>query len=319
MMEKIIEPVDREKLMTELKFCKFIKYTFRSNNEIYSFVNTDAPSVMVEVGRLREAAFRSIGCGTGDIVDLDDHDMGIGAYRQLIVWNPRDQEIVGGYRYAVGANYLGQTNRLSMSDYFLYSNKFKSEYLPFSIELGRAWINPGYRASNLVNNSIFALDNLWEGIGAVIAENKHVRYLYGKVTIPEVYNPTARILLTWFLAHYYKGKTNLMSPRKPVVSPRVLAISGNNVLGTNPDADYKIIASYIKSLNEAIPPLISAYLKLAKQITTFGTTSNPELGNAFETGILIAVRDIHPEKQARYISPIQKNQLEFVDQRTLSM
>lgn len=312
MMEKIIEPVKREKLITELKFCKLIKQTFRRGNEIYSFTNTDAPSLMVEVGRLREKAFRSIGCGTGDILDLDDYDFGNGAYRQLIVWNPRDQEIVGGYRYAVGSNYLQRTERLSMCHYFRYSRKFTADYLPFSIELGRAWVNPSHRLSSSVSNSIFALDNLWEGIGAIIAENKDVRYLYGKVTIPENYNPIACILLTWFLNHYFKRKSNLMSPRKPVTSPQVLAIAGEKVTGTNPEKDYKIIANYIRSQDVVVPPLISAYLKLAQRIIVFGTTSNPELGNAFETGILIAIKDIYPEKHERYICPVQKEQLTIV-------
>jgi len=308
-MKKIIEPVSRDRLIAELKFCKFIKYTFRRGNEIYSFVSTDAPSLMVEVGRLREEAFRSIDCGTGESIDLDECDIGTGAYRQLIVWNPRDKEIIGGYRYAVGSNYLQQIDRLSMSHYFRYSTKFKTKYLPHSIELGRAWVNPAYRSTATDSNSIFALDNLWEGIGAIIAENANIRYLYGKITIPENYNPTARILLSWFLDHYFKGKNNLLSPRNPVVSPRVLAISGNKVTGTDSEIDYKIIARYIKSLDVAVPPLISAYLRLAKQITTFGTTANPELGNAFETGILIVIKDIHPEKHTRYISTIQKKRL----------
>ena len=306
MMGKVLDPIKREKLVAELKFCKFIKHTFKRGNEIYSFVNTDAPSIMVEVGRLREEAFRSIGCGTGNAIDLDDYDLGIGAYRQLIVWNPRDREIVGGYRYAVGANYLHQIERLSMSHYFRYSSRFKADYLPHSIELGRAWVNPAYRSNASVSNSIFSLDNLWEGIGAVISETENVRFLYGKVTIPENYNTTARILLTWFLDHYFKGTNNLMSPRNPIVTPSVLAISGNKMIGINPEDDYKIISSYIKTQQVAIPPLISAYLRLAKRITTFGTTVNPELGNAFETGILIDVKDIHPEKHARYISTIQK-------------
>lgn len=313
-MEKIIEPIKREKLIAELKFCKFIKYTFRRGNEIYSFVSTDAPSLMVEVGRLREEAFRSIDCGTGESIDLDECDIGTGAYRQLIVWNPRDKEIIGGYRYAVGSNYLQQIERLSMSHYFRYSAKFKAKYLPHSIELGRAWVNPAYRSTATDRNSIFALDNLWEGIGAIIVENANVRYLYGKITIPENYNSTARILLSWFLDHYFKGKNNLLSPQKPVFSPRVLAISGNKVTGTDPEKDYKIIAKYIKSLDVAVPPLISAYLRLAKRITTFGTIANPELGNAFETGILIAIRDIYPEKHARYISTIHKKRMMLVGQ-----
>lgn len=312
MIKMIIEPIDRAKLITELKFCKFIKYTFRSKNEIYSFVNTDAPTIMLEVGRLREEAFRSVGYGTGDIVDLDDHDMGVEAYQHIFVWNPNSLEIIGGCRYAIGANYLQQVDRLSMSNSFLYSHKFKSEYLPYSIELGRAWVNPAYRSMNSISNPTSVLNNLWEGIGAIISENKNVRYLYGNVVIPENYNPTARILLTWFLNHYFKGKTNLLSPRQPVVLPRVLAIADTKVTGKNLKTDYKIITDYIKSHDTGIPPLLSAYLRLAKRITTFGTTTNPNLENTFETGILIAIKDIHPEKHSKYISTVQQKQLMLV-------
>lgn len=305
----IIEPINREKLITELKFCKFIKHTFRSKNEIYSFVNTDAPTIMLEVGRLREEAFRSIGYGTGDIVDLDDHDMGVSAYRQIFIWNPNTLEITGGCRYAIGANYLQQVDRLSMAKSFLYSRKFKSEYLPYSIELGRAWVNPAYQSMSSISNPTSALNNLWEGIGAIISENKNVRYLYGKVVIPENYNPTARILLTWFLNHYFKGKTNLLSPKQPVVQPMVLAIADTKVTGTNLKNDYKIITDYIKSHNTGIPSLLSTYLRLAKRITTFGTTTNPNQKNTFETGILIAIKDIHPEKRSKYISVAQDRRM----------
>jgi len=318
-MEKTIDPVNREKLITELKFCRFIKYTSRSNNEIYSFLNTDAPSIIVEVGRLREEALRTVGCGTGDIVDLDDYDMGSDAFRQLIVWNPRTREIIGGYRYAVGANYLQQIDRLAMADFFSYSTKFKAEYLPYSIELGRAWINPAYRSTNPIGNPISVLNYLWEGIGAIIAENEEVRYLYGKVTIPENYNPTARILLTWFLTHYFKSRTNLLNPRNPVISPRVMAIAGTKITGKNIKTDYKVISNYIKSLQTGVPPQISAYLRLAKRITTFGTTTNPNLGNAFETGILIAIKDIHPEKHSKYISAVQNRQLKHASQQLVTV
>jgi len=308
-MEKIIDPIKKDKLITDLKSCRFIKRTNKRGNEIYSFSYRDAPSLMYEVARLRETAFRLIGCGSGNLVDLDNYDMEPAYYRQLIVWNPREKEIIGGYRYAAGKNYLHRTALLSMSHYFRFSKKFVHDYLPYSIELGRAWVNPLYQPSATDSRSIFALDNLWEGIGAIVAENKDVRYLTGKVTIPENYNSTARILLSWYMSHYYGDKNNLLVPFKPVITPNVLTIGGRKITGSNPESDFKIITSFIRVLGISVPPLISVYLRLAKEMVSFGTTINPEHENAFETGIMIAVKDIYPEKYLRYIQVPEKSEL----------
>jgi hypothetical protein len=300
-MEKILDPIKREKLLAELNFCKLIKRTLRHGNEIYSFKSSDAPLLMIEVARLREEAFRAVGCGTGNQIDMDCHDTDFEAYRQLIVWSPRTREIIGGYRYAVGRNYVQNFQHLSMSNYFRFSKKFIKEYLPYSIELGRAWVNPKYQPSVTEGRSIFALDNLWEGIGAIVAENENVRYLYGKITISETYHPVARIMLSWYLDHYFRDKGKLMVPHAPVIPPGVIEIAGKKVKGINMDADFKTIANYIRSLDIVIPPMFTAYLRLTRRMLSFVTTVNHELGNSFETGILIALKDIYPEKHVRYI------------------
>ncbi len=307
-MERIIDPIKKDKLIAELKSCRFIKRTTKRGNEIYSFTYRDAPSIMYEVARLRETAFRLIGCGSGHLIDLDNYDLEPASYRQLIVWNPRDKEIIGGYRYATGKDYLMRTELLSMSHYYRFSKKFIHEYLPHSIELGRAWVNPLYQPSATDSRSIFALDNLWEGIGAVVAENKGVRYLIGKVTIPGTYNPTARILITWFMSHYYGDRNNLVFPHKPIISPGVLNIGGQRITGCDINNDFKIISSFIKTLGVFVPPLISAYLRLAKDMVSFGSTLNPELENSYETGIMIDVNDIYPDKYARYVQVSEKNE-----------
>jgi len=307
-MEKIIEPIRKEKLIAELKSCKLIKKTKRRENEIFSFFYRDAPSIMYEVGRLRETALRLIGCGSGNVIDLDNFDMEPSAYRQLIVWNPRDREIIGGYRYAVGKDYLIRTDLLSLSHFFRFSKKFVLEYLPYSIELGRAWVNPLYQPSATDSRSIFALDNLWEGLGAVVAENEEVRFLIGKVTIPGTYNPTARTLISWFMSHYYGDQKNLLVAYKPIISPRVLSVGGQKISGSDPENDYKIIANFIKNLGVFISPLISAYLRLANDMVSFGSTLNPELENSYETGIMIDVNDIYPEKYTRYIQVSGQNE-----------
>lgn len=311
-MEKIIDPIKKDKLIAELKSCRFIKRTTKRGNEIYSFTYRDAPSIMYEVARLRETAFRLIGCGSGNLIDLDNYDLEPASYRQLIVWNPRDKEIIGGYRYAAGKDYLLRTELLSMSHYYRFSKKFISDYLPYSIELGRAWVNPLYQPSATDSRSIFALDNLWEGIGAVVAENSDVRYLIGKVTIPGTYNPTARILITWFMSHYYGDRSNLVFPHKPINPPKVLNIGGQRITGCDIGNDFKIISNFIKTLGVFVPPLISAYLRLATNMISFGSTLNPELENSYETGIMIDINDIYPEKQARYIQVSERNEPAYI-------
>ena len=95
-MKDIISPVDRNLLKQELTKEKMLRRTNKSNNEIYIITAQDSPNVMQEIGRLREAAFRFYGGGTGEAVDIDEFDTMPDAYRQLIVWNPDDEQILGG-------------------------------------------------------------------------------------------------------------------------------------------------------------------------------------------------------------------------------
>lgn len=299
-MDNIINPIPKETLVRELTPDKFLKCTSKGQNKIYSFSFREAPSVMYEVARLREIAFRQIGSGTGKVMDIDDHDVEPLAFQQLIVWNPIEKEVVGGYRYAICRNHLSNIYSLSMPHYFNFSKEFIFNYLPYSIELGRAWVNPVYQPSSGERKSIFALDNLWDGLGSLIKENPQVKYLYGKITFSSEYNPIARYLLLWMLNHYFGDNKNRINPINPVIAPNVFEVVGIKVYGNNFEKDYYAINKYIRSLGLNVPPLVSAYLGLAKKITVFGTTINPELGNSFETGILIDIRDIYPEKLQRY-------------------
>ena len=99
-MEPIIPPIDRALLMKELTKDKFIRETRKGNNFLYEVTAHDSPNVMQEIGRLREVSFRMAGGGTEKAVDIDHFDTdALEPYRQLLVWDPKDQEIIGGYRY----------------------------------------------------------------------------------------------------------------------------------------------------------------------------------------------------------------------------
>jgi hypothetical protein len=308
-MSNILNPVQREKLIRELTPYKFLKQTLKGGNEIYNFTMRECPNLMYEVARLRELSFRSAGCGTGNIIDIDDYDINSPSYNQLIVWNPRELEIIGGYRYAVCSDYLNDVSRLSMSHYFRFSKGFINNYLPYALELGRAWVNPDYQSYSGNRKSIFALDNLWDGIGTVLRKHNHVKYLYGKLTIPENYNDIARYLLHWVLNHYFRDNQGLINPEEKVTIPDVLNVAGDNLYKNDFKKDFRIIAQYIRDLGYTVPPLITAYTGIAGKITTFGTTLNPELNNSFETGLMIDIKDVYPDKLERYVYCSQLNKL----------
>ena len=65
--------------------------------------------------------------------------------------------------------------------------------------------------------------------------------------------------------------------------------------------NYRILIQKIREVNEHIPPLINAYMNLSPSMRVFDTVSNPDFGGVEETGILVTVPDIYPEKKERYM------------------
>ena len=188
-IKPIIDPLPREELLRELTPDRKVRDTKRAGNEIYIFTAAECPALMREVGRLREIAFRAAGGGTGEEADIDGEDRAEGGYHQLIVWDPAAQEIVGGYRFIVCTS--SRQPHLSTEHYFHFSDLFRRRYLPHTIELGRSFIQPAYQARSNTK-SIYALDNLWDGLGALIVLNPKAKYLFGKVTMYSSYQTVAR-------------------------------------------------------------------------------------------------------------------------------
>ena len=295
-METIIQPVDREKLVKELRAEFKLRDTNFGGNDIYILDYKSAPSVMEEIGRLREVAFRDAGGGTGEKIDIDQCDLVDDGYKQLVVWDKEAQEILGGYRYIISTS--ANTKYLSIENYFEFSEKFRNEYLPYSIELGRSFVQPKYQRRNL--KSLYALDNLWDGIGALIVKNPHVKYLFGKVTMYGGYNPKARNLLIYFLRKYFGDTDALLTPKNPLN----IDIDDNQMdqifIGKDYKEDYKILTREVRDLGENIPPLINSYMNLSPTMKVFGTVCNEDFGNVEETGILITLGDVYPQKKERH-------------------
>ena len=169
-MEEIIQPIARSLLKAELTKEKLLRRTNKSNNEIYIVTAHDAPQVMREIGRLREVAFRYYGGGTGLAMDIDEYDTMENPYRQLLVWDPEEEQILGGYRFLCGSDIRFDANQkpvLATAHLFNYAPTFIRDYLPFTVELGRSFVTLEYQATRSSSRGLFVLDNLWDGLGAL--------------------------------------------------------------------------------------------------------------------------------------------------------
>ena len=298
MEQEIISPIDRNLLKAELTPERQLRMTNKSNNEIYVITAHNAPNVMKEIGRLREIAFREAGGGTGKSMDIDEFDIMDNCYKQLIVWNPEAEEIIGGYRYLLGTDVeiddKGQPI-LATSHMFYFSDKFMKEYLPCTIELGRSFVSLEYQSSRMGAKSLFALDNLWDGLGALTVIMPNVKYFFGKMTMYPSYVRKGRDMILYFLKKHFNDEDGLILPMKPLEIETSEEELKELFCEASFKNDYRILNSEIRKMGYNIPPLVNAYMSLSPTMKMFGTAINYGFGDVEETGILIAVDEILEE------------------------
>ena len=309
MEEEIIQPIDRKLLKAELTPERQLRMTNKSHNEIYVVTAQNAPNVMKEIGRLREEAFRTAGGGTGKSMDIDEFDTMDNGCKQLIVWNPENDEIIGGYRYLFGKDWKIQPDgqpHLATSHMFHFSEKFMKEYAPYTVELGRSLASLDYQNVRQNTKSIFALDNLWDGLGALTVINPDCKYFFGKMTMYPSYIRRGRDMILYFLKKHFDDKQHLIIPIKPLKIETPEEELAKIFCEDDFKADYRILNHEIRKLGYNIPPLVNAYMNLSPTMKLFGTAINYGFGDVEETGILIAVDEIFEEKRIRHIESFVK-------------
>lgn len=316
-MEKIIDPIDRKLLKAELTPERRLRHTNKSNNDIYIVTWQDSPNVLKEIGRLREIAFRVAGGGTGKSLDLDYFDMCEHPYKQLIVWNPEDEEIIGGYRYLPGNEVKiddkGQPI-LATSHMFHFSDEFMNNYMQQTIELGRSFVTLEYQNTRrTAAKSLFALDNLWDGLGALTVVMPNLKYFFGKMTMYPSFNKMARDMILYFLQKHFYDKDHLVTPLNPIQLETEENQLKELFKETAFKADYRILNGAVRELGFNIPPLVNAYMGLSPTMRVFGTAINESFGNVEETGILIAVDEILAEKRVRHIDSFVREHPESIN------
>ena len=304
MNEPIIDPVPLELIKGELTQDRFLRKTNKGGNEIYVVTAHNSPNIMRELGRLREVTFRAAGGGTGKALDIDRFDTMENPCRQLIVWDPDAQLILGGYRYLRGKDMTMDANgrpNIAISHMFDFSDQFINDFLPFTIELGRSFVRPEYQSSKAGAKALYALDNLWDGLGALTRIYPEVKYLFGKVTMYPGYNRECRDLILYFLNKYFADHNGLVRPIKPLECYYNTEEMSELFTGGDFRSDFKILNTRVREHGINIPPLVHAYMSLSPTMKMFGTAINDEFGDVEETGIFLAIDEILEEKKQRHI------------------
>lgn len=303
-MENIIEPVSKELLMAELTPERKLRSTNKAGNEIYIVTYQQAPNVVREIGRLREIAFRAAGGGTGLSLDLDEFDTCEHPYYQLIVWCPESCEILGGYRFLPGNEIefepSGQPH-LATGHMFHFSEEFIQHYLKDTVELGRSFVTLEHQSTRNLSKSLFALDNLWDGLGALTVVIPGLKYFFGKMTMYPSFNRQARDMILYFLHKHFGDKDKLVYATEPLLLETDEKVLECLFCENDFKKDYHILNTEVRKLGYNIPPLVNAYMGLSPTMRMFGTGINHEFGEVEETGILIAVDEILEQKRMRHI------------------
>ena len=306
-MENIIEPVDRKILESELTQDRFLRKTNAGDNDIFMIDAHNAPNVMLEIGRLREITFRAAGGGTGKSVDIDEFDTCDIPFKQLIVWNDKDKEIISSYRFILGRDVPLDENgypHTPCSKLFRFSQKFIENQWQKSIELGRSFVQPKYQATNDSRLGLFSLDNMWDGLGTLVVDYPDQEYFFGKMTMYNSYNRVARNMILNFLEKRFKGDASLVTPFNPTQKsekPLKEMFTGGTLA-----EDFKILNQNILDIKTTIPPLIKAYMSLSSTMQYFGASANEEFGEVEEIAILLTIKDIYEKKINRHINTYEK-------------
>lgn len=302
-MEPIIDPIDKELIERELTQERFLRHTNKGDNHLYVVDAHSAPNTMQEIGRLREEAFRLAGGGTGKSCDIDEFDTMPEPCRQLIVWDPVAREILGGYRFITGdkIDMSSGVPRIATAHIFEFSELFLEKILPATLELGRSFVAVNHQNVRPGSKGLYALDNLWDGLGALTVVHPHLKYLFGKVTMYPAFGRENLDLILGFLNKHFPDPDHLVWPKHPIATKAMSAEVQGVFSGNSYKEDYRILHHLIREKGHNIPPLVNAYMSLSPTMRMLGTAINDDFGDVEESGILLTIADILDEKKERHI------------------
>lgn len=288
----IARPEDRQTLKQELKKGKLLGET-KDGKKIFLFDYIKDSALIREIGRLREFTFRKVGEGSGEKRDNDKYDK---IYRHLILWDDEKLEIVGAYRIGETNSILETGKELYTESLFHYKKEHK-ESLVDAIELGRSFVQPAFWGSR-------ALDYLWQGIGAYLKHNPHIKTMFGPVSIPANFSSSAKETLVYFYTRYYGSTKSDVTSKNPFTISRNRQKELEEIFtGENYKENFTILRDQLTQMNASVPTLYKQYSELCEDggvvFSDFGI--DPEFGNCIDGFIIVDVRKIKEIKRKRYI------------------
>ena len=287
----IARPENRQYIKEELSLAIVLGET-NDGKKIYLFDYKKESSVMKEISRLREFTFRKVEEGTGKKRDLDEFDE---YYKHIVLWDDVKLEIVGSYR-------IGESDFIN--EYFgkegFYSNSlfnFNKEFDPYltnSIELGRSFVQPKYWGSR-------ALDYLWQGIGAYLYKNPHIRYMFGPVSLSSSIPKGAQNLIIYYYSKYYSNKSDFLSPINPFTITKNEKDEMNSIF--NEKENFLLLKEQLECYNTTVPTLYKQYSDLCEKdgISFMGFNVDENFNNCVDSFILVDIKSMKEKKRKRYI------------------
>jgi len=290
----IAHPVSRQEIRIELRRGELLGMT-SDNKHIYLIEHENAPSIINEIGRLREYSFRKVGEGSGRSRDIDEYDR---YYHHLVLWDDEALEVAGAYRIGECGwilSWLGKEG-LYLDDLCDMGESFE-DILEDAIELGRSFVQPKYWGSR-------ALDYLWQGIGAYLSHNPQIKYMCGPVSISGSFPKHAQEALVYFYTLYFGSDHVLVRAKSPYrLSDYVKKEFRELFAGDDYNEDFKRLKDYLKSFDVSVPTLYKQYSELCEEggieFMDFGIDT--DFNNCIDGYILVDIRKIKEAKRQRYM------------------
>ena len=290
----IAHPENRQILKQELAQCQSLGQT-SDGKKIYLYEYEKGSVILQEIARLREYTFRKVEEGTGKKRDKDDYDY---YYKHIVLWDDKELEIAGAYRIAE-SNYVYENygkEGFYTNSLFQFDEGFRP-YLNNSIELGRSFVQPKYWGSR-------ALDYLWQGIGAYLYENSHIKYMFGAVTLSASMPKSAQELIIYYYDKYYGNHHELLHLKdafkfsKNAVEDLEFIFKSNEV-----KEDFRILREQLDYYGITVPTLYKQYADLCEAggISFMGYNVDKDFGNCVDSFILVEIEKVKDKKRERYI------------------
>jgi putative hemolysin len=285
--ERMVEEIDRIR-------ARGGRLVGQGNLSVYQAHSHEIPTLLPEIGRLREITFREVGEGTGNDIDLDKYDR---YYEHLILWDEEKEQVAGAYRLGRADVILREygPKGLYTNTLFHFEKPFLAN-LEHAVEMGRSFIIKAYQ------RHLASLPLLWKGIAHWIARNPHYKKLFGPVSISKDYSSLSRKMIVEFLqdnrmhpnlAHYVKPRNPFRYMRTRRMMREFISADLENV------DDCSALISSLETDGKGIPTLLKHYLKLNATLLSFNV--DKDFASVVDGLIMVDFTETDPRLLSKYM------------------